>query len=230
MKKYSVRYVTIPAREIFGMVGRCGGGYNTIWTDWSEEGRRKRDCIMREYEQGLDAICGHYEKLETSILKEGMRNPVVVTCGYPRRRTMDNLPPEMRSLSPDRLLLLETTMGGSRLHVAQKHGLDIACFVNDWHGRFGHAPEILNEQQARQYYRDQPKTITFSADLGFVEGFDTNKVGHHLGPEWSEDKVMPLRAPLWIGLMNKYGYRVDRLPNIVLDVLSRAGIDQDRPS
>ena len=228
MKKFTVRYTMIPAREIFGMVGRCGGGYNTIWTDWTDEGRRKRECIMREYEEGLDAICGHYKKLEASILAEGIRNPVVITCGHPRRRSMAHLPPEMRSMPPDRLLLLETTMGGSRLHVAQKHGLDIACFVNDWHGRFTNAEEITNEQQARRHYQDQPKSITFHPDLGFVEGFDNNKIGHHLGAEWSEDKIMPLRAPLWIGLMNKYGYRVDKLPNIVLDVLRRAGINQDR--
>lgn len=210
------------------MVGRCGGGYNTIWIDWTDEGRQKRESIMREYEQGLDAICGHYQRLERSILDEGMRNPVIITCGYPKKRTMENLPPEMRTLPPEQLLLLETTMGGSRLHVAQKHDMDIACFVNDWHSRFQDHPEITTEAQARSYYRDQPKTIMFHSDLGMVEGFDNNKVGYHLGTEWSEDKLMPLRAPLWIGLMNKYGYRVDKLPNIVLDVLGKAGIDQSK--
>ena len=32
-------YVELEANKIFGMVGRCGGGYNTVWEDWSPEGR-----------------------------------------------------------------------------------------------------------------------------------------------------------------------------------------------
>ena len=228
LMSYQVRYTMIPAREIFGMVGRCGGGYNTIWTDWSDEGREKRECIMREYEEGLDAICGHYRKLEESILKEGIRNPIVITCGLPKKRPIECLPPEMRTCSPEQLLLLETTMGGSRLHVAQKHNMTIACIVNDWHGRFVNEPEIKSITDAKMCYLDPPRGITFHDELGMVESFDQNKVGYHLGEEWREDKIMPLRAPLWIGIMNKYGYRVDRLPKIVLDVLERAGVDQSK--
>lgn len=223
---YRVRYVMIPAKEIFGMVGRSGGGYNTIWSDWSDEGRRKRECIMREYEQGLDAICGHYQKLEKSILKEGVRNPLVVTCGYPRKRRMEHLPPEMRKMLPEHLLLLETTMGGSRLHVCQKHDMKIPCLVNDWTGRFRDEVLVADERSAIQYYKDPPQSILMHPNFGLIESFDKNKVGHHLGTEWSEDKIMPLRAPLWIGLMNKYGYRIDQLPRIVEDALKAAGINQ----
>lgn len=227
-RSYRVHFATIEARSIFGMVGRCGGGYNTIWTDWSEEGRQKRELIMREYEEGLDAICGHYRRLEESILKEGFRNPIIITCGTPRKRGMEFLPPEMRSLPPKKLLLCETTVGGSRLHVAQKHNFKIPCIVNDWTGRFANEPEILNEAQARMCYLDQPRGLTFNNQMGLVESFDQKKVGHHLGDEWSEDKLMPLRAPLWISIMNKHGYRVERLPEIVKEVLGKAGIDQSQ--
>lgn len=226
-EQYKVYYAMIPAREIFGMVGRCGGGYNTIWVDWSEEGRRKRDLIMQEYEEGLDEICGHYRELESSILQEGIRNPVVITCGPPKKRPMECLPPEMRCADPKNLLLLETTMGGSRLHVCQKHDMEIPCIVNDWTGRFRGFAEIKTEADARKYYLDQPRGLTFNPKLGLVESFDQNKISHHLGERWSEEKIMPLRAPLWIGIMNKYGYRIDNLPKIVLDVLYAAGIDQN---
>jgi hypothetical protein len=228
MPNYRVHFVVLPARDIFGMVGRCGGGYNSQWTDWTDEGRRKRELIMQEFEEGLNAICGHYSRLETSILKEGIRNPVTITCGVPRKRTMQHLPPEMRVLPPEQLLLLETTLGGSRLHVCQKHNMQIPCIVTDWTGRFASEPEIKNESDARMCYLDQPRSIRFDDTLGFVESFDTKKVGHHLGEEWSEDRLMPLRAPLWIGIMNRHGYRVDNLPRIVQEVLKRAGIDQSR--
>lgn len=228
MIKYRVHFVVLPAREIFGMVGRSGGGYNSQWTDWSTDGRARRELIMKEYEEGLDAICGHYSKLEQSILSEGVRNPVTITCGLPKKRTLDKLPPELRNKMPEQLLLLETTTGGSRLHVCQKHNFVIPCIVTDWTGRFSQHPEIVSEADARMCYLDQPKSITFSRNLGLVEGFDLHKVGHHLGNEWSEDQLMPLRAPLWISIMNRHGYRVDNLPKIVQDVLQEHGIDQSQ--
>lgn len=225
---YRVHYVFLPANDIFGMVGRCGGGYNSVWADWSDLGRSKREIIMKEYEEGLDAICGHYKKLEDSILKDGFRNPIIITCGRPKKRVMENLPPEMRELPPRDLLLLETTMGGSRLHVAQKHNMKIPCIVNDWCGRFLREPEIVRAEDARQLYKDPPQGLTMTPDLGLVESFGQHKVGYHLGPEWSEDRLMPVRAPLWVGIMNRHGYRIEKLPKIVLEVLARAGVDQDR--
>jgi hypothetical protein len=226
MPKYRVHFVVLPAQDIFGMVGRCGGGYNSQWTDWSDEGRKKREMIMKEFEEGLNAICGHYSRLEESILKEGIRNPVTITCGPPRKRTWAHLPPEMHAWPHEQLLLLETTLGGSRLHVCQKHNFMIPCIVSDWTGRFCNEPEIHTEKEARMCYLDQPKHIKFDANLGFVESFDIKKIGYHLGNEWSEDRLMPLRAPLWVQIMNRHGYRVENLPRIVLDVLKQKGINQ----
>ncbi len=226
--KYRVHLVRLPAREIFGMVGRCGGGYNTVWADWSTEGRRNRELIMREFEEGINAISGHYQRLEESILGEGVRNPIIITCGMPRRREIKFLPPEMRSLPPKDLLLLETTVGGSRLHVCQKYDMQIQCLVNDWQGQFQQYPEVKTIEDARSCFKDQPKDLSFNRRLGLVEAFDRTKVGHHLGSEWSEDRIMPLRAVMWVRIMNKYGYRVDDLPSIVSDELDKAGIDQNR--
>lgn len=221
-----VRYVKLPARYIFGMVGRCGGGYNSLWEDWSMEGRVKRNLITQEYEQELNKICGHYSKLESSIVKEGIRNPVVITCGYPKKRMTKHLPPELLERPESELLLLEGTTGGSRLHIAQKLDLNIPCIVNDWTGRFKNEPEILTEEQARAYYTDQPESITIDPDNGLVEGFDDSRVAHHLGEEWSEDRVMPLRAPMWLSIMKKHGYRIDRLSSRVKEILGEEFVSE----
>jgi hypothetical protein len=217
-----VRYAELPAREIFGMVGRCGGGYNTLWEDWSLPGRIKRQLIMEEYEQELDKICGHYSKLEKSITEEGIRNPVIITCGYPKRRPMKYLPPELRNIPESELLLLEGTTGGSRLHVAQKLDLLIPCFINDWTGRFKNEVAITSEEQARKYYKDQPATVSVNYN-GIVESFDDNKVSYHLGEDWSEEKVMPQRAPMWLSIMLKHGYKIERLSSRVKEVLGEFG-------
>jgi len=227
MPTYKTYFTTLNPNTIFGMVGRCGGGHNTIWEDWSPQGRRNRTAIIREFEDGMDRICGHYQKLEESILKEGMRNPVVVTCGLPVRRDVKYLPPEMRSADPKSLLLLESLQGGSRLWIAQKHNIPVPCIVNDWTGRFTHSP-LTSVEEVMTLYKDKPSTVRFDPKLGLVEAFDQNKVGYHLGPEWKEDVIIHQRAPLWVGIMNKYGYYVDRLPPFVNDILLKAGVDQSR--
>lgn len=219
-------YIELRPQSIFGSVGRCGGGYNTVWDDWSPDGRRARAQIIHEFEQGLNAICGHYAKLEASILAEGMRNPLVITCGMPMRRTIRHLPPEIRTRPQNQWLICEGTTGGSRLWVAQKHNLLVPCIVNDRTGRFDSSPRIKVANDALPYYRDRPAKLTIDDRRGLTETFDTSKVGHHLGPEWSEEKIILQRAPLWVKAMNKHGYYVDRLPAFVNDILRQAGVIQ----
>jgi hypothetical protein len=219
IERCRVRYVELPAQEIFGMVGRCGGGYNSLWADWTPEGRRNREAIMQEYETELNRICGHYSKLESSILAEGIRNPVVITCGFPKHRPLSCVPPEMLQMDESRLLLLEGTTGGSRLHVAQKHNMTMPCIINDWTGRFDAYPEITHGDQARKYYRDQPESVTIDANGMLTESFNDSRVSYHLGAEWSEDRLMPQRAPMWLGILKKYGYTIERLSSRVRAVL-----------
>lgn len=225
---YRTVFVNLPAKKIFGMVGRCGGGHNSVWTDWSIKGRVNRKKIISEFEAGLDKICGHYNKLEKSILSEGFRNPIIITCGFPKKRSWNCVPPEMQKISPQKMLFLETTVGGSRLWIAQKHNMDIPCLVNDWTERFDLKEELTDLEKIKSFYKDPPKKLNFDPKLGLTETFDTRKVGHHLGSEWSEDKLVVQRAPLWVGIMNKYGYKVEGLPKFVNQILLDAGIDQSK--
>lgn len=218
----------LAARRMFGSVGRSGGGYNTVWSDWTDEGRKKRDQIMSEYEEAMNDLCGHYNKLEVSMLSEGMRNPLIITCGPPRKRSWEHIPPEMHSWPQKDLLLMETTTGGSRLWVAQKHNMIIPCIVNDWVGRFNNYKSIATVEQAKSYYKDPPKSLAFNTNLGLVEGFDMGKIGYHLGPDWKEDVLMPSRAPIWVSIMAKHGYHIEKLPTQVEDILKKVGIDRSK--
>lgn len=222
----NVFYAMLNPRNIFGMVGRCGGGYNTVWEDWSESGRAARDHITKEYEDGLNYICGHYTKLEESILKEGFRNPLIITCGHPLKRQLHHLPPELRSRPSHELFLLEGVTGGSRLWVAQKLRIPVPCIVNDTTGKFKQGTRILSASQAKRYFRDIPKTLTLSKTRGLCESYENNKSGYHLGNEWSEDKLIRFRAPLWVSTMNKYGYYVDRLQPQIIRILAEEGVVQ----
>ena len=219
-------YVWLNANEIFGMVGRCGGGYNTVWEDWTDNGRLARERIIKQFEDGINNICGHYARLEESILAEGIRNPVVITCGKPLRRKLAHLPPEMLSQPAHSMLLLEGTTGGSRLWVAQQHDMLVPCIVNDQTGRFSECNRVMVADDALKYYKDRPSSVLFDRKYGYVERFDEKKVGYHLGLEWSEDKIIIQRAPLWVKIMNDNGYYVDRLPAFVNQILADAGVFQ----
>ena len=76
-------------------------------------------------------------------------------------------------------------------------------------------------------YLDQPETAIVDPVNGYFESFNDTRVSYHLGQEWSEDRVMPLRAPMWISILNKYGYRIERLSSRVQKILEHAGIDQE---
>ena len=219
-------FTYLDPNKIFGMVGRCGGGYNTVWEDWSPEGRIARENIMREFEDGINEICGHYSKLEESILAEGFRNPIIITCGHPIRKKLKHVPPEIRKINFKKWLLMEGFTGGSRLWVAQKHNIPVPCFINDFTGSGMYNLKISTIEQASTYYKDPPKRLSFHPTYGLIEDFDNVKVGYHLGDDWSEEKIVRLRAPLWVKTMNKYGYYVDRLQPFVQDILKEAGIVQ----
>lgn len=221
-------FTYLDPKKIFGMVGRCGGGYNTVWEDWSPLGRLAREQIIKEFEDGINKICGHYAKLEESIIREGFRNPLIVSRGKVVTKPSKCIPPEILNKSELDQYYLEGTTGGSRLWVAQKHSLMVPCIVNDYTGDDNIPAEIQDTASAAQYFKDQPAKLVLDPIKGLVEPFDQNKVGYHLGVEWSEEKVVKERAPLWVSTMNKYGYYVDRLTPAVNAMLYDAGIDQKR--
>lgn len=221
----NVYFEMLDPKTIFGSVGRCGGGYNTVWADWSDEGRKAREDIMREYEEGLDQICGHYKKLESSILAEGFRSPLIISCGHLRYRQPVHLPPEIRSLDQELRLVLEGVTGGSRLWVAQKHNIPVPCLINDSTRRFNSSKKISSVNEALEYYKDSSAILRLD-NFGISETYNNKATGYHMGTEWSEERIVKQRAPLWVSIMNKYGYYVDRLQPFVLTILKEAGVDQ----
>jgi len=221
-----IYYTELPANKIFGSVGRCGGGYNTVWEDWTDQGRFARESITKQYEEGLDKICGHYTKLEHSILAEGFRNPLIVTRGNPIKRKSIHLPPEIQSLPAGERYILEGVTGGSRLWVAQKHNMLIPCIVNDNSNQSFVGKLINTVSDAQEFFKDPPKSMWIDARVGLAEAYDNHKISYHLDSNIIEDEIVKHRAPLWISLMNSHGYYVERLQPFIENILKDAGIVQ----
>lgn len=218
-RRIRAHYTIINSNSIFGMVGRCGGGYNTVWTDWSEQGRQDRELIMAEFEVEIDKLVGHYTNLEKSILKDGFLNPLIITCGYPLIRKIENVPPEWQDKDVRDLLLLEGGTGGSRLWIAQKYNMEIPCIINDTTSRFTYLPMIYSTDDVKQYYTTPPE-ITLSTTWGFREINDT-ATHIHLDAKYKSDKALvEERAIIYYNIMKKHG-RTIKLPASLLYLMEK---------
>ena len=132
-----IRYAILPSRSIFNMIA-------------------PNDQVMETFNNEYD----FYPRLEESILKEGVRNPIIVRAGWCPAQFRDRLPMDMKDVS-SRILICDKN-GGSRLVMAQKHELDVPCIINDYIGRFEQMPELKDENDVLSYYKDKPKEITIN--------------------------------------------------------------------
>jgi hypothetical protein len=100
--------------------------------------------IDNEIEPGREEMSRRAEwfaRLEASILREGFRNPVVLSA----HQTATEL-----ALTP--------RYGGSRIWVAQRHGLRLPAIVADFDGCFPESPRIA-PNVLPALFRDPPRKI-----------------------------------------------------------------------
>ena len=114
---YVVKYAVLPSNEI-------------------ENGLKPDEARI----QRLNEEQGFFIKLEGSIIREGFRNPIVVTATNKQ---------------------VSNRYGGSRLMIAQRHYLDIPCIIADYDDIFPDAVVLKNVEEIRSYFMDQPKKILF---------------------------------------------------------------------
>jgi len=100
---YTIKYAVLPSNSI----------ENTM--------RPSEELIKRQNEKE-----GFFIKLEKSILKNGILNPIGIAA------------------KKDKVYV---TYGGSRLMTAQKHNLDVPCIIADFDNVFPEAKIITEEEQ-----------------------------------------------------------------------------------
>ncbi len=133
------------------------------------------ECVSGKHETAGEYVAkfnernGFYTKLEASMLKEGFRNPILVVAGwypskydprYPARMAKKGISSTPEDHTNEIYCL---TNGGSRLWLAQKHGMKIPCIVADYVGRFQDETLIVSVDQALCYYKDRPDNIVFGS-------------------------------------------------------------------
>jgi len=131
MPPYKIYYDVIPASRI----------YNALEPD-----RVNGEGHMDE----LNAQNGFFIKIEESILKDGIINPILVSLGWVIPNVYDTLPEDIQKSLDKTLICL--TKGGSRLWVAQKHNLDVPCIISDYVGTYD-GQQDLNESGIMSYFK-----------------------------------------------------------------------------
>lgn len=119
---------------------------------------------------------GFFDKLEESILKNGIRNPILVSIGWAPPAIFNRLPQDIQDNFNDTFICF--IKGGSRLWVAQRNNIDVPCIVSDFIGKFSDQDD-LDEEGVISCFRDGPVQIAHG-DKGMV----IRNLPHiHLGEE-----------------------------------------------
>ena len=96
-------------------------------------------------------------------MAEGFRNPVMLVTGGVQRRKPNELPPEWRGRKD---AVISEYLGGSRIDIAKRHGLNVPAIVNDFGGVFPDARRIGNLEELLTCFTDKPRRVEFSNERG----------------------------------------------------------------
>jgi hypothetical protein len=178
---YNIRYTVVPARQIYNLASPELVKKAAYWDESVD-----KKAIAQRYIERFDQEVGFYSKLEKSIVEEGIRNPILVTTGFPRWRQIDEISPEYRQSLPQKQWVLCEFLGGSRLYIAQKNNWLVPVIVSDWTNQFTHAQQIFTVDELKDCFVDPPEWVYFTK-----RGVRTTPPPHvHLSPEHQSPQLL----------------------------------------
>ncbi len=155
-----LRYVELEPDKIFNWLNPenvtcfCAyGEWHDIW--WEPEIVERRKEFGKIWSEEFDKITNHFTKLEESILQNGITHPICAVSGPLRGTYLDGdgsgkfFPPHLRANIQN--TIYSHTFGGSRLAIAQKHGIKIPCAVHDFSNLFDEELEISSANYHKWY-------------------------------------------------------------------------------
>lgn len=160
---FYVRYVNLEPSRIFNTLDpkhqNCSFSFWNDWGDswWEDETVKKREYYAQCYKEEHNKITGHFSKLRESIVKDGLKHPILVVSGPWRDMLLKQLldtppwfPPHLQQDCSQGLYV--HTHGGSRFMVAEELGMQkIPCAVIDFANLFPSEPEI-NQFNYHQWF------------------------------------------------------------------------------
>jgi len=155
-KKFKVYYAVLPSNEITNICGPVRR---------NEDNSKTKDNVT--YIGRMNTKNGFYVRLEASILKNGISNPILVQAGFCNDRTIHYLHNGEQE-DPSKILVCER-QGGSRLWIAQKYNMDIPCIISDFTGKFADDPRatlLKTKKQILAKFNPKPEIALIKAGKG----------------------------------------------------------------
>lgn len=171
----AVRRATIDARRVFNLTApRWLPQVASQWAGrapWHDARYDPlRDLIEKTYIDAFDRGTGHYARLEESIRRAGVWNPVMLTTGPLLRRNPAELPP---AVARDPARVVCEYVGGSRLLIAARLGLKVPAIINDAANLFPDAPIVSRGANVTHLFRDKPRRVLWGGDGSLYVNFFT---------------------------------------------------------
>jgi len=170
---YNLRYGILPARKIYNLASP-----ELVIKPSEYSSNMNKKWVASVYINRFNEEIGFYEKLEKSIMKEGIRNPIMVTSGFPRWRDIEDVDLEyLKTVHPSEWLFCEF-LGGSRLYIAQKNNWLVPVVISDWTGKYSYFKQIHTREELATCFVDPPNYMYFTQ-----RGLRTTPPRHiHLDP------------------------------------------------
>jgi hypothetical protein len=129
--------------------------------DWSSAGLEKKQKVLEAAIARRNAEDDFYNKLETSVLENGLVNPLLVYAGNISQKYLPRLPLVMQQNTRS---ILACIHGASRLYYAKKYSLLTPCVIVDWLEVFPAARKIRSESEFRSLYKTPPEKFALNAN------------------------------------------------------------------
>jgi hypothetical protein len=157
---YEVRFGMLPAKSIYNFLGPCPAR--------NFQSLEEKTLAEEQAVASRNSIDGFYERLEKSILEDGMNDPVIINSGHVPDTIKTYLPDFIVEKFIDNLLICYQ-IGGSRLWIAQKHDMVVPCLINDHNNRFPHFETLRTPLDILWKYKSSPSYISFMNDAVWVK-------------------------------------------------------------
>lgn len=171
---YKIRYGILDSNKIaniqgpqWAYLGSKREGYEHA-LGWSEEKIQIRNILAEEHIKKFDnKYDNFYQKLEESILREGLLNPLLIIAGKSEKafddgpRTFDErLPPYM---AEDHSKIVACVAGGcSRLYIAQKYNLKVPAIIMDFADKFNDFEQLFTEKDILSKFKYPPERLNIN--------------------------------------------------------------------
>lgn len=138
----------------------CGAAYNAKNHKSPEKLEQAKEEYIEFFNKRNGVFSGFYIKLEDSMLKEGIHNPIIVNAGHVVKHLQFLFKGQTDFLVCD-------NNGGSRLRLAQKHNLTMPCIILDFIERFANDSnytELFTSEDILKYFKNPPGSIQLHED------------------------------------------------------------------